>query len=64
MSKVTKWYPSSVKPIHIGWYERRSESAAGWTYMAWWNGECFTTGVKNALIFADDREWRGLQEPA
>jgi hypothetical protein len=62
--KTTKWFPADVKPVHVGWYERRAECVPDYTYMAWWSGDCFTTGGKNGLIYAADREWRGLAEKA
>ena len=62
----TEWFPGDVKPVHVGWYERRCDTHDGahWSYMAWWDGELFNTGSKNALIYPNDREWRGLTEPA
>jgi hypothetical protein len=60
----TEWFPHNVEPVHVGWYERRH--GYDWPYMAWWNGECFTTGARNALIYSHHYkcEWRGLTERA
>lgn len=63
MSKVTTWFPSHIKPVHIGWYDV-THSDFRWffdgEYWCWFIGN----DVKNKKIVAQcqDREWRGLAE--
>lgn len=48
--KKTGWYPSLVKPIHIGFYER---GAGFMTIIDYWNGSVW--GLDG------ERCWRGLE---
>ncbi|WP_257835249.1 hypothetical protein [Burkholderia glumae] len=75
MSKVTDWYPASVKPVRVGVYEIQDGTSDifGPVY-SYWNGSRF--GYRSSLperAFLMRKEetmalpvirWRGLKEPA
>ena len=72
--KLTQWFHSTVKPVHIGWYHtsvanldpvkhKGSESHFNW----WWDGAQWTFpyilgGEKNQIGIAtvQKRYWRGI----
>ncbi|WP_186263311.1 hypothetical protein [Burkholderia gladioli] len=48
MSKVTEWYPASVKPVHVGVYEiQDGTSDIFGPFYSYWNGSRF--GWRSAL---------------
>lgn len=66
---LTTWFDGSIKPIHIGVYERKS--TFGFAHYSYWNGKKWklisSTPDKafNARLDSDDShfqtlEWRGL----
>lgn len=65
--KLTPWFPSKVKPVRIGIYERRIPGVGiryAWWNGAWWGG--FATNlihaVNNQTFGTGHRyaQWRGL----
>ena len=72
----TEWFPFDVLPVHNGLYETRIE---GSTESAWsvykdgiWHwatceddvSECIERAENGFISFWQDREWRGMTEPA
>lgn len=69
MSKVTRWFPPEVKPVHIGSYETRRYEQSEEMYCSWWNGrywalDSFLHGETEYIApsIEQDRPWRGLKE--
>lgn len=56
--KLTPWFPSSVKPVHVGWYQCKC------CYLKFWfDGKKWMTGhgvydMESALPVS----WRGLAD--
>lgn len=75
--KVTEWFPASVKPVRVGWYQCRGIFYDGTTVMRYWSGAGWqwrdTSGQMSRAavckscdkhgIIKEDR-WRGLTAPA
>lgn len=66
---TTEWFPSTVKPVHKGVYER----FYGWgTSFAYFNGKDWgvaedtpnTAFAWRNLLSAERMPWRGLTEPS
>lgn len=72
--ELTDWFPADVKPVHIGVYETRRAGAPGtiivypakWNGMEWlWDCESVAHAEKQHSVSEyQQREWRGLTEPA
>jgi hypothetical protein len=71
MSKMTKWFPPHIKPVHKGVYEVK-DPFWGAIY-SYWTGKSWTIGsVYLSSIFGpdsrqrkteiQDRSWRGFKE--
>ncbi len=66
MSKVTEWYPASVKPVRGGWYECQY-SGEGGSYIRYFDGQEWRYSSRGNLCafalsgFPRD-QWRGLAE--
>ena len=57
--KVTPWYPGTMKPVHIGPYERRY-SGHSLTYKCTWTGiEWFFMGRRSIY---QALQWRGIMK--
>ncbi len=60
--KRTSWFPGSVRPVYVGWYERDYDdliAAELWVGFGWIfrsRGSWHAAG--------DNRRWRGIAEPA
>lgn len=63
MSKRTPWYPASVKPVRVGWYEFKCAGLIGFTE-ARWDSNAWRFTDDNVLIPIPGDEWRGLTRPA
>jgi hypothetical protein len=66
MNKLTEWFPPSIKPVHVGPYQRKFEDYVSY---AWWDGESFSVGQFSPTAFGmyghprssyQNRLWRGL----
>lgn len=67
----TEWFPADVKPVHVGWYECKSNkgnTVCGFKW--WWNGSYWTMKLddydfvtKNTKCSEQNRVWRGLCVP-
>jgi hypothetical protein len=71
MKKRTPWFPGTVKPVHVGVYERKG--LPSWDRYSHWGGKrwgCSDISPDAAVRSAkqigsscfQDREWRGLAE--
>lgn len=65
--KRTPWFPVSVKPVRVGWYETRICQA--FTVQRWFDGNNFRYSVGGSVcgVFQlpeGSGQWRGLTEPA
>ena len=72
MSKYTDWYPAEVKPVHVGFYQRRyaehefeiyepAQIPDYWDGKRWllnWNGN-----ISGEIQLLTSLPWRGLKEP-
>ena len=56
--KRTPWFPVSVKPVRVGWYEARYWPMRK-VLLMYWDGR----GWDGFLVWERDT-WRGLTEPA
>jgi hypothetical protein len=67
MTEKTKWFPGSVKPARIGWYERKYKALDLRIEPDYFDGEIWflgLSGVKNNRpASTQDRPCRGLAEP-
>lgn len=61
--RLTPWFPASVKPVHVGYYEVRNESYMHWNSKGrlvgrksrYWNGKKWlTTDPKGHLGFISE----------
>jgi hypothetical protein len=54
--KMTPWFPSRIKPVHVGVYETDLDGYFGYSF---WNGKRWgDTAHKPELA----NEWRGMQQ--
>lgn len=63
MSKVTNWFAGTVKPHHVGWYERRFSDG---DYFHFWDGHYWSryiNGDPHWRQVGDYPTWRGLTKP-
>ena len=69
MAKTTKWFPGTVKPVHVGLYQRRLVFGGMWS---WWNGKVWCgwggteeiaarNGKEGYMSSVQDARWRGLR---
>lgn len=56
--KITDWYPGTVKPVRIGWYEVKTTMYNG--RMRYWNGACWMDSCLCCKCFDQEKPWRGL----
>ncbi len=61
MSEVTDWYPASVKPVRVGWYECQFHIG---TLIRYWNGNIWVSDSSRFGYGWAPLPWRGLKEPA
>lgn len=74
--KTTDWFLPGIKPVHAGWYKRRSKSPfAGFVYFNYWDGVCWyysahkdpddrtTKKTGGRVVGCSDMEWCGLEKP-
>lgn len=65
--KTTEWYPASLLPKRVGWYEAQYEGK-GSTRMWWFDGRSWLFrkgGGKTTFGHAEfGDQWRGLTEQA
>jgi hypothetical protein len=69
----TEWYPARIKPVRNGLYETRVNSSS-WPVWSVWTGkhwskpstdpEWAASNLCRGESFWQNREWRGLTEPA
>jgi hypothetical protein len=66
--KTTKWFPRSIKPVHIGCYQTRYDEKDDVNFN-YWNGHCWLTTTanpkkpnNNTSSMVQDIQWRGLKE--
>jgi len=64
----TDWYPYEIKPVRIGYYERKYQSAFNSSIPDYWDGEDWHHGVLvlDKLTYSEriteaEREWRGIK---
>jgi len=67
--KRTAWYPASVKPVRVGWYEYWIPYLDTDWVMAFWTGETWLERVPGRespqpLEPLPDGQWRGLAQPS
>lgn len=70
--KLTPWFPLSVKPVHVGWYEtrmlKRFVGHSFWDGIKWsgtYFGESWTEINLRSINFygaIQNKKWRGLAE--
>ena len=64
--KVTRWYPASIKPVYVGWYE--CDYMVSSTVMRYWDGGKWKINpdASHDCAFGTWRgdKWRGLTEKA
>lgn len=61
--KRTPWYPASVKPARVGWYEVRLSFDHGPMMERWhWDGEYWTDELQSDVWMCKPDKWRGLTE--
>jgi len=60
MSKVTKWFPAHIKPVHIGWYETKRFNGNKSAFKWWFDGEKWKGGKDDFICNEQNRIWRGL----
>lgn len=65
--KKTEWFPTSVKPVHEGWYEVRYDGRGSiarrwWADGEWWCGMSSLNPAMFGRIFDENDQWRGLAE--
>lgn len=61
--KKTEWYPAHVKPVRKGWYEI-DLGFKKFGDFAYWTGKSWSWGTGASRLFNQNRQWRGLTEPA
>lgn len=68
--KRTPWFDGSVKPVHVGVYQRSDD---GCVWFSHWNGSfwgCMADTRRRALFealqpsYKQNLPWRGLTQPA
>ena len=65
MTQVTEWYPCTIKPVRIGWYEWCSEGNERNTDIcSWFDGENWKWSPTTTIPFyeQDYGFWRGLKK--
>ena len=65
--KRTPWFPASVKPVHVGWYEASIGNCM--VRRRYFDGNRWRFGGKVGVISDlfesySGSQWRGLTEPA
>jgi hypothetical protein len=65
--QLTPWFPSSIKPVHIGVYETDIDRVSWSKGFSFWNGKCWGNTEDLPEWALDDigvqcKKWRGLQE--
>lgn len=59
--KLTEWYPPEIKPVHVGYYQRRY--VFGLLYKEWWTGQKWTSSTTDTTpCTCQHLPWRGLAE--
>jgi hypothetical protein len=78
MSKYTPWFPGTVKPVHVGVYQRavyrKGSPLHKWVYAKWdgwhWHSARWTealaakAGFSGMNVGPNSPKWRGLKERA
>jgi hypothetical protein len=71
MSRITQWFPNTIKPVNIGMYKVKSIFDRRKSYFSYWNGYTFGYAMlknseamkhKDKPSICQYREWRGLAE--
>ena len=65
--KLTPWFPADVKPVRVGFYQRKYVAREFTDLPDYWDGEnwyCGTLYGVESFPSKPLREWRGLAEPA
>lgn len=70
MSKLTKWFPPEVKPVHVGVYQTDFEPLGKDIEYSHWNGvrwgpqwDCIERAAcANGTQGIQNKHWRGLSE--
>lgn len=64
-SKLTRWFPADVKPVHNGKYQVQDVNTGDAFHAYWHTGYWRFSNRGNAAMFMhQDRKWRGLaQDP-
>lgn len=67
--KLTQWFKSYIKPVHIGWYETEMNNHFGYSY---WDGMQWSCQHNNYSCFLangicwngaiQDKKWRGIDK--
>lgn len=63
-AKRTPWFPTHIKPVHVGRYEARF-GGHEFVWRFWWNGKewCTKRGGGPSSVFPwPGDQWRGLAE--
>lgn len=67
--KKTPWFPGTVKPVHVGVYERKYPVFKGHiVLMSYWNGyswclggtDAYTAFLYRQVMVDSEHPWRGL----
>lgn len=61
MTTLTPWFPASVKPVRVGWYETKVVGTYG-PAMSHWDGLLWYVVEGSLVCFYQDRKWRGLAD--
>ena len=65
--KRTPWFPVSVNPVRVGWYECLFLCFGTWLVRYWWDGlqwKHAPTDIEATSFGITGDKWRGLTEPA
>lgn len=61
--ELTDWYPPEVKPVRVGFYQRKYISAAALETPDYWNGKKWFVCPGPGMLTFEARaalQWRGL----
>ena len=59
----TPWFPTSIKPVHVGYYET-STAPKEYVFKDYWNGKRWCDQKKGGAYLFANFYWRGLTEKA
>lgn len=60
---VTDWFPASLKPVRVGWFEAQFFDC-GWSYewRVWWDGAVWREKEGGLSLIDQNLTWRGQAE--